>query len=159
MKKTLRGCSWYRGPELICGGLHFKRIMAAAYRSRGWGGKTYGRTQTWINMVVKALPRVPIKPYLAAKRRLQLFGLQLQYGCEAEAYLSVISHRNVICVFTAQRGLSRASMLKPALQTSVSSSLPLAKGGVGVRGSQCMCVSESQSEWVGGRGRCGGFVQ
>lgn len=64
--------------------------------------------QTRISMAVKALPQGPIKRYHAAKRRLRFLGRSYGYGCKAEARLSVISCRNVICVFTAQRGLSRA---------------------------------------------------
>lgn len=59
----------------------------------------------------------PIKRYLAAKRGLRFLGRSYGESCEAEARLSVISRRNVICVFTAQRGLSRAPTLKPSHQS------------------------------------------
>lgn len=44
-----------------------------------------------------------------------VFGLQLRLWLEGRGALSVISCRNVICVFTAQCGLSQAYTLNPAL--------------------------------------------
>lgn len=68
--------------------------------------------QTRITTAVKALPQGPVRRYRTAKRRLRFLGRSYGYGCEAEARLSVISRRNVICVFTAQRGLSTSPQLK-----------------------------------------------
>lgn len=87
---------------------------AAAYHRRGATvqAKHMRGMQTQITTAVKALPQGPVRRYHAAKRRLRFLGRRYGCGCRAEARLSVISRRNVICVFTAQRGLSTSPQLK-----------------------------------------------
>lgn len=83
--------------------------------------KRYEGMQTGISTAVKALPEVgggvgvPIQPYLAAKQRLRFLGQNYIVAGKQKRTVSVISQRNVICVFTAQRGLSQAYTLNPAL--------------------------------------------
>lgn len=70
------------------------------------------------------------------------------YGCKAEACWSVISCRNVICVFTAQRGLSGA----PSYSCHISCfHIAVRKGGVGERPHFCgrVCLTARACVWVG----------
>lgn len=113
-------------PQLITGGGH----RAA---------KHMGEHRLELARLSKLCRGVPIKPYLAAKRRL-FFGLQLRLWLWGRGAPSLISCINVICVFTAQRGLSQASTLNPALHTSVCLQTATSKGGVGVCGRQCVFV-------------------
>lgn len=50
-----------------------------------------------------------------SKAEAVVFGSQLRVWLEGRGALSVISRRNVICVFTAQCGLSQAYTLNPVL--------------------------------------------
>lgn len=79
--------------------------------------------------------------------------------------LSVISRRNVICVFAAQRGLSQASTLNPAalnisrLQLAISGKEEWERERERERAwTPSVCLTARASAWVGER-RCGGFVQ
>lgn len=68
--------------------------------------------------------------------------------------LSVISRRNVICVFTAQRGLSQAYHAKPCALNISRLQLAISKGRVGVcvDAGVCVCLTARVNAWVGERG-------
>lgn len=104
-------------------------------------------------MAVKALPRGSPSSRISQPSGGCGFWVAITVGLGGRGTLSVISHRNVICVFTAQRSLSQAYTLNPALQTSVGYSVPLAKEewecvDVGIR----LCLSARMKVWVAGRG-------
>lgn len=94
-----------------------KRKIAVAYRRGGgrWGGQHMGECRLELAWLSKLCHGSPHQTVSRSQAEAVVFGLQLWGGWEAEARCLVISHRNVICVFTAQGGLSQARTLNPVL--------------------------------------------
>lgn len=116
VKMTLRDSTRYHCLGLIYDSTAHKRHMVAAYRRRGLAcSKTYGGGRRLeLARLSKLCGGGPHQAVSHSQADAAVYRVAITVWLGGRGTLSVISRRNVICVFTAQRGLSQACTLNPA---------------------------------------------
>lgn len=113
---TQRDNGGYVGPDLIYRGKHLKEIWLWLIAGGGrCAAKHMGECRLELTRLSKLRRGGPHQAVSRSQAEAAVFRVAITVWLGGRSTLSVISLRNVIFVFTAQRGLSRAYTLNPML--------------------------------------------